>query len=401
MKNRWFIYITFTLILLTKSIFSAELLTPLDTLAQGYIVDVHCHTAGIGAGGSGCFIAADMLKSYKFKIYLKAFEVTQEDLLQYGDALILKKLSAKLAQSHYVKAAIILAIDGAMNDQGELDTARTQVYIPNSFVAKEIKKYPNLLFGASINPLRKNALQELDKVAHDNAKLIKWIPSIQHFDPSDERFIPFYKKMVKLGLPLLTHTGHEFAFNAADNALCDPEKLRLPLSLGVTVIAAHVATPGKNAGESNMLRLMKLFSQYPNLYADISSLTQINKLNYLHKALSHPEAKGRLLYGTDMPLLETPLVSPLFFSFSLSPKKILSLENVKNPWDRDVELKQALGVSSDIFFRTAQVLRIYPATSPIILNQKEIAPATKPKNKPLKQSKPRTPALTKPKPNSK
>jgi len=61
-------------------------------------------------------------------------------------------------------------------------------------------------------------------------------------DPADPRLIPFYKKLVELKLPLLSHTGKEKSFSRSDEEWGDPEKLRLPLSLGVTVVAAHIAS---------------------------------------------------------------------------------------------------------------------------------------------------------------
>ncbi len=54
--------------------------------------------------------------------------------------------------------------------------------------------------------------------------------------------------------------------------------LELPLSLGVTVIAAHIASTGKNNGKGKFERLLPLFQRFEYLYTDISSLTQINKL---------------------------------------------------------------------------------------------------------------------------
>ncbi|MCP4626607.1 MAG: metal-dependent hydrolase, partial [bacterium] len=48
---------------------------------------MHCHTAGIGAGGSGCFISRDLQESWKFAVYLKSFGVTLEDLKREGDGL--------------------------------------------------------------------------------------------------------------------------------------------------------------------------------------------------------------------------------------------------------------------------------------------------------------------------
>ena len=53
------------------------------------IIDIHCHTAGIGAGNSGCFISPAMRRSWKFGIYLRAFGVKEKELLEQGDVLIL------------------------------------------------------------------------------------------------------------------------------------------------------------------------------------------------------------------------------------------------------------------------------------------------------------------------
>lgn len=320
------------------------------------IIDIHCHTAGIGAGDSGCFVSPALRKSWKYRIYLHAFGVTEKELQKEGDGLILRRLSEKLAESLRVAAAVILAMDGVINDAGELDTARTEIYIPNDFVAREVRRYPNLLFGASINPYRRDAIQRLEKAAADGAVLVKWLPSIQHIDPADERLIPFYLKLKELGLPLLTHTGEESSFTWTRDELGDPERLRLPLSLGVTVIAAHAASNGRNGGERNHDRFLRLTREYPNLYADISALTQINRLGHLGRLLKHRELHGRLLYGTDMPLLNTGIVSTYAFLFRLSPAKLFTISRIKNPWDRDVALKEALGVENAIFFNAANVI---------------------------------------------
>ncbi len=313
------------------------------------IIDIHCHTAGIGAGGSGCFVSPALRKSWKYRIYLRAFGVTEKDLVKEGDVLVLRRLSEKLAQSRRVAAAVALAMDGVVGEDGELDLAKTEIYIPNEFLAAEVRRYPNLLFGASINPYRKDAVKRLQDAAAGGAVLIKWLPSIQHIDPADQRLIPFYLKLKELGLPLLTHTGEESSFTWTRDELGDPERLRLPLSLGVTVIAAHAASNGRNEGERNHDRFLRLCREYPNLYADISALTQLNRPGHLQRLLKHRELHGRLLYGTDMPLLNTGIVSPYAFLGRLSPRRILAIARIDNPWDRDVALKEALSVGNEIF----------------------------------------------------
>ncbi|WP_438480325.1 amidohydrolase family protein [Oleiharenicola lentus] len=325
---------------------------PPQPLPDSPIIDMHCHTAGLGAGGSGCFVSEKLRNSFKLRFYLKSFGVTEEEILREGDALVLRRLSAKLAESKHVSRAVVLALDGVVDEHGNLDRARTEFYVPNEFLAAEIPHHKNLWWGASVNPLRPDALARLDWAKTHGAVLVKWLPSVQDIDPADERFIPYYKKLAALGLPLLTHTGNERAFTHAHDELCDPARLRLALECGVTVIAAHAATTGEFANEPSLDHLAKLMTEFPNLYADISSLTQINKRTHLAKVLSRPEFTSRLVYGTDYPLIAIrSLVSPWYFPRELGLKQTVAFSKIKNPWDRDIAMKQALGVRTETWTR--------------------------------------------------
>ncbi len=320
-----------------------------DAECKPKIVDMHCHAAGIGAGGSGCYVSDAMRHNWRYRIFLKAFGVTEDELLREGDGLILTRLSETLSESHSVSAAVVLALDGVVDADGNLDLRKTEAYIPNEFIAEETAKYPNLLFGASINPYRRDAIARLEQAACSGAVLVKWLPPIQEIDPSDRRLTPFYLKLKELGLPLLSHTGMEHSFTRSNEALGDPELLRLPLSLGVTVIAAHSACSGTSRGDSYYDRFVRLCREYPTLYGDISSLTQLNRLGTLRRVLKERDLRGRLVYGTDMPLINTAIVSPFAFLFSISPRRMAIIVGIRNPWDRDMALKEALGVGHAIF----------------------------------------------------
>jgi predicted TIM-barrel fold metal-dependent hydrolase len=326
---------------------------PVERIPAG-IVDMHCHIAGIGAGGSGCWVSPRMLNNWRFDIYLRCFGVTRKEVLEKGDGIIGNKISESLAQSKFVSQAVILALDGVVDGQGKLDTNRTEVYVPDAFVAAVCAKHTNLLFGASVNPYRPDALARLEWAKAHGAVLVKWIPPIMAIHPDDPKLIPFYKKMVELNLPLLSHTGDEDSFSRADNELGDPDKLRLPLSLGVTVVAAHIASSGKYHGERGPDRLARLMREYPNLYTDISALTDVNKPGCLKEALTKPAFRGRLVYGTDYPLINTALVSP-WYSFHLTLRQKWEISRTKNPWDRDVLMKHDLGVPAETFARPAQM----------------------------------------------
>jgi len=337
------------------------------------IIDMHVHAAGIGAGGSGCYVAPKLRRNWRYKIYLKAFGVGEKELLKKGDQLVFQRISESIQASSYVSGAVILALDGVVDKEGKLDLEQTEIYIPNDFVAAETAKYPNLYFGASVNPYRRDALQRLEKVAQQGAVLIKWLPAIQGIDPADKALIPFYEKLRELDIVLLTHAGDEKSFTRADPSLGDPERLKLPLSLGVKVIAAHAATTGKNDGEENMARLLRMFPDYPTLYADISSLTQLNKLRYLPKLLKHHDIHDRLIYGTDFPLINTSLVSSWYFPGRLSIREMLEISLLSSPWDRDVRLKESLKVPADAFVRGNALLKIPTDGQSVIWNDNSMS----------------------------
>lgn len=318
------------------------------------IVDMHCHLAGVGAGGSGCWVSPRMLNNWRFNIYLRSFGVTKQEVMAQGDFIIGDKIAASLAQSKFVSKAVILALDGVVDGQGNLDTNRTEVYVPNEFVAAVCAQHTNLLFGCSVNPYRPDALARLEWAKAHGAVLVKWIPNIMDIHPDDARLILFYQKMVALNLPLLCHTGEEKSFSHAADDLGDPEKLRLPLSLGVQVIAAHIASGGIYHGERGPDRLARLMREFPNLYTDISALTNVNKPGCLQEALMQPAFVGRMVYGTDYPLINTALASP-WYSFHLSLRQKWQIWRTKNPWDRDVLTKHYLGVPTETFARPAQM----------------------------------------------
>ena len=328
--------------------------------AAGY-TDIHVHVAGIGGGDSGCFVTDELRKSYKFPFYIRAFGATVTELQEFGDAVVVERLSKHISESKFVKRAVVLALDGVIDSSGALDRAKTQVYVPNEFVVREVAKYPNLLFGASINPYRKDALVRLQRAKEQGAVLVKWIPSLMGIDPADSKLEPFYRELVRLELPLLSHAGQERSFGHVDDSLCDPLKLELPLRLGVTVIAAHIATTGKVDGADNFERIQPLFGRYPKLYSDISSLTQINKLGYLVDALEIPALPEHLLFGTDWPLQMFPLVSPWYHFQHLRAADMQFISRQANQWDRDVLLKKALGVPEEVFTRADSILAVAPA----------------------------------------
>jgi len=332
-------------------------ITTLNPGTDKTILDMHVHVAGLGYGNSGCFINKEMRANFRFPFYLWAMDVTEEELRKNGDKFLIGKISQKITESKTVDKAVVLAMDGYVTEDGVFDSSKTQIYVPNKYLMNELQYFDNLYWGASVNPNRKDATHRLKEAYRGGAVLIKWLPSIMNIDPADKRHIPFYKTLVELKLPLLTHTGKEKSFANAVDKFSDPLRLKLPLDLGVTVIAAHIATTGKSEGQDNFERILPMFQNYPNLYADISSLTQFNKIGYLPKALAEPGVAEHLLYGTDWPLQFVPLISPWYHIGHISLQNAWQVSGVKNQWDRDVALKMAHNVPVEIFNRAVNLLK--------------------------------------------
>ena len=122
------------------------------------------------------------------------------------------------------------------------------------------------------------------------------------------------------------------------------------------MIAAHIAAAGATDGVDNFERILPLFERHPNLYADISSLTQINRLGYLERALDVPGLVSRLVYGTDWPLQFFPLVSPYYHIGRIGWTQANSIAAIDSPWDRDVALKKASGMPEEVFERSGTLL---------------------------------------------
>lgn len=338
-------------------LFKGPMSEPVSAPPTG-ILDMHCHVAGIGAGESGAWVSKELRGSWKFPLYLRIFETSEKELNTFGDAKLLDTVHRRILESKHVQDAVILAMDSPYDESGTVRPELGEMYVPNRFVGEAVKKYPELHFGASVHPARHDAMEELQWSKENGAVLVKWLPNIQNIDPSREQYRSYYEKLIELDLPLLTHVGAEDSFSKANDALGDPKLLRLPLEMGVRVVAAHVGSSGQTDGQDNFDRLLEMMPLYPNLVADISTLTQLNRKKYLPRVLSDPRLKGRLMYGTDHPLTNTPLVTPLQFPLNLTLAQLWSLWRVENPWDRDVQLKAALGVPADVFLMAREYFRL-------------------------------------------
>jgi predicted TIM-barrel fold metal-dependent hydrolase len=143
------------------------------------------------------------------------------------------------SQMDYV---VVLAQDAVYWEDGSRDDAATDFFVSNRYVLELAERSPKVLAGCSINPIRKDALAELDRCHAAGCRLVKIHTAIQGVDPAQARFDPFYRLARELGVVLMFHTGYEHSCRVRSQECADPSRLARPLDHGGAVIAAHCGT---------------------------------------------------------------------------------------------------------------------------------------------------------------
>lgn len=315
------------------------------------VIDAHCHIVALGPA-SGAILHRRTKNHYIYRSMLVAQGyiggITDDEF----DRRYVRRLARMLAESETTEMAVVLAIDGIYDSRGRLDDARTQVYVPNDYVSRIAGGHDDFLFGASVNPARADALDELERVAQMGAALVKWVPNSQDFDPASRRFDKFYSRMADLGLPLLSHTGYEHCIPATDQMYGDPARLERALDAGVTVIAGHAGCSGHLHPVEFFDGYLRMLERHPNLYGDLSALCGLSRFGYIRRMLRKPGFFDRHIQATDYPVPPWPFL----FAGRLAPREIVRLMRIGNIFDRDVYTKQALGVPESTLYVAGDVL---------------------------------------------
>ncbi len=305
------------------------------------LIDCHVHLAALPDGDNGCYISPKMLKSPLFRfLFWKhglSLERPREANQKYLDDLLVE-----LRASRHVQQAVLLGMDGVYDQSGRLNEAHTDFLISNDYVLKTARAHPGeLLAGVSINPQRRDAIDEVHRCADAGAVLVKVLPNAKQFDPADPKYKPFYRALAERKLPFLSHVGYEFSLIGKDQSVGDPERLRVPLDEGATVIAAHACSYGLIIYEKFLPTLRHLVQRYPNFYSDISALTLPNRFRMLLHLRKYPEVHERLLFGTDYPLSVFHIAAWGRVALGTLRKMI----RTKNRFDRQVEVCRGLGLN--------------------------------------------------------
>jgi len=319
------------------------------------LIDCHVHLAALPEGDNGCYISPKMLRSPLFRFLLWKHQLSPSNPRE-ANRKYLDDLLAELRASRHVQKAVILGMDGVYDQTGRLNREHTDFLISNDYVLKAAQAHPTeLLSGVSINPRRRDAIDEVHRCADAGGVLVKVLPNAQQFNPADPTYKPFYRALADRKLPLLSHVGYEFGLIGKDQSVGDPDRLKPALDEGTTVVAAHACSYGLMVYEKFLPTFQDFAQRYPHFYADISALTLPNRLKMLLHLRRHPELYDRLLFGTDYPLSVFHLAAWGRVGWGALRKMI----RIKNRFDRQVEVCRGLGLG----FRSFGEIAAQPKSS--------------------------------------
>lgn len=309
-------------------------------MVEKSLIDCHVHLAALPDGDNGCYISPKMLRSPLFRFLLWKHQLSPSHPRE-ANRKYLDDLLTELRASRHVQQAVLLGMDAVYDQNGRLDQAHTDFLIGNDYVLKTARAYPNeFLAGVSINPQRRDAVEEVHRCADGGATLVKVLPNAQQFNPADTRYKAFYRALAERKLPFLSHVGYEFSLIGKDQSVGDPDRLKLALDEGATVIAAHACSYGLMLYEKFLPTFQDFANRYPHFYADISALTLPNRLKMLLHLRRHPELYDRLLFGTDYPLSVFHLAAWGRVGWGALREMI----RTKNRFDRQVHVCRGLGL---------------------------------------------------------
>jgi predicted TIM-barrel fold metal-dependent hydrolase len=156
----------------------------------------------------------------------------------------------------------------------------------------------------SVDPNRPDALDRLAEFPGLGLRGLKLHPTMQGFDPGDDRFLPFFDAAAELGLVLLTHAGTSglgagepggqgLRIDLARPILLDRIAARHP---GMKIVLAHVGWPWH-------LEAVAMALHKSNVFLDISGW----KYRYLPEEVQREiprRLRGQFLFGTDYPMFD-------------------------------------------------------------------------------------------------
>lgn len=321
-------------------------------------VDIHMHLLNSEVQFNR-FYDKIAIKFFGKKMGVEPKELIANPYKAYTNALV-----NNVRDSKYLSKTVLFGVDARVDNTGKEIHKDITVCASNDDLLKLYEQNSDVIIPFfSINPMRPDALDLIDKYSELGFKGAKFLQNYWGVDTRDKKYRAYFEKLKEKKLPLIVHIGSESSIHSIKE--CEKiEMLDYPLEIGVNVIAAHMALSyeplkifkalsknPKNFNEEYFI-LLDMLNKYDNLYADISATLTPVRAKVLRHLSRQYDIHEKLLFGTDYPV---PF-STVFNSYDLSYKKRLEHSKIRNPFDR----------------YTQTILEYFDENNPIFSNYKKI-----------------------------
>ena len=134
-------------------------------------LDFHVHLFGQGDGGTGCRLSPKQRQHWNYPFFLKLLRLSDNGRM---DQDYVNELVRQLRASS-VRKAVLLAQDARYDEHGRPDLESTNAYVPNEYLFRVVREHAGLFLPcASINPKRRDAIEELERCVEEGAPISPW-----------------------------------------------------------------------------------------------------------------------------------------------------------------------------------------------------------------------------------
>jgi len=323
-------------------------------------IDIHAHLLSSEVSLHRMYDKAALLFFGK-KMGLNAKELIKNPYEVYTRSLI-----QNIRNAQHIKKSVLFGVDARVDAKGDILHKDLTVCASNDDLLKLYQQNSDIIIPFfSINPMRPDALDLIDKYTELGFKGAKFLQNYWGVNTKDQHYRAYFEKLKSKNLPLIVHIGSESSVHSFKE--CESiEMLQHPLEVGVNVIAAHMAlsyepkkilkalsSNPKNFNE-DYFTLLEMLQKHPNLYADLSALLTPVRAKVLRHLSQQKDVHHKLLFGTDYPVPFSTILN----THDLSYKKRFELSKIQNPFDR--------------YSKT--FLQYFEHTSPIYSNYEKILP---------------------------
>jgi uncharacterized protein len=172
----------------------------------------------------------------------------------------------------------------------------------------------------SVDPLGDDAVGKVRALRAAGAQGFKFHPSLQAFEPNDERYYPIYEAIAEAGVPTVFHTGQTgigaglpggrgIKLRYSDPMLLDDVAADFPT---LTVILAHPSVPWQDSAIS-------MATHKANVYIDLSGWLPKYFPAQLVRAVNGP-LRHKVLFGSDYPVISPDRWMASFDDLEIKPE---------------------------------------------------------------------------------